>query len=314
MTKSNVISFCLCFALTALFVVSCGKEVQKEETQKPAVTWENSLKAPKITAIADLKADVKVESGMLHFKSFDDLKDVTNFLSNAPKEEIMKWENSLKDFTSVHKYLDMAKEELRLDSLNERKFNELKTKYAGKVKFIDKNQLLRQIIPNGSIYGRIIGLGGEYKIGKSIVLYHKGKVISIPDGDENKLEVAKSSLQNNPKEGIFLHNLRVEDDIKSLKTRDDSGHFDWNCSNNCPVYEYRSAEGPANGEYYWLTQEFDMLNNSCWRVWDDPYYETHPYNIELDVSVHIDIEHRRRRGWLIHYYTPTYGGFNWGFG
>jgi hypothetical protein len=310
--KKIYFALALCLAVIMMFIASCSKENQKVEDQKPAVTWEDWLKAPKIMTISDLKADVKVESGVLHFKSSNDLKNVTNFLRNAPKEEIIKWENTLSGFTSVHKYLDMVRDEFRSDSLNERIFSELKIRYSGKVKFIDKDQRIKQIIPNGSIYGRIIGLSGEYRIGKSIVLYYKGKVISIPDGDVNKLQLAKNSLQDNPKDGIFLHNLRVDDDIKSLKTRD-TGHWNWNCSNNCPVYEYRSAEGAANGQYYWLTQEFDMLNNSCWDLFSDPY-GNYPYEISVDVGVHIDIEHRRRRGWLIHYYTPTFGGFNWGFG
>jgi hypothetical protein len=310
--KKVYFALALCLAGIMMFIASCSKENQKVEDQKPAVTWEDWLKAPKITTLSDLKADVKVESGALHFKSKEDFKNVINFLDNASKGEIVKWENTLNDFTSVHKYLDMAKEEFRLDSLNERKFSELKIKYSGKVKFIDKDQRIRQIIPNGSIYGRIIGLNGEYRIGKTIVLYYKGKVLSIPDGEENKLEAAKNSLQNNPEDGIFVHSLRVDDDIKSLKTRD-QGTFNWNCSNNCPVSSEKSAEGPANGEYYWLTQEFDMVNNSCWGTFSDPNGNC-PYDIHIDVRAKIDIEHRRRRGWLIHWYSPTFGGFNWGLG
>jgi hypothetical protein len=313
MTKNICIALCLCFAFTTLFVASCSKESQKSDNKITSEQGDDWLNAPKITLFSDLKSEVKVVNGNLHFKSSIDLKNVINFLRNAKKEEIVKWENSFSDFTSVHKFLDMAKTEFRQDTLNKNKFNELKNKYEGKVTFIDKGQRLKQIISNGSIYGRIIGLNGEYRVGKSIVFYYKGKVISIADGDESKLQEAKNSLQENSKAGIFVHNLRAEDDIKDLNVRGTRVHWNWNCVGvqNCPAYTYRSAEGDVGNQHFWLTQEYDIYNNS-WFEGNTNSQGNVVWDAVVDVSAHIDIEHRRLRWWGG--YSPTFGGFNWGIG
>ena len=70
----------------------------------------------------------------------DKLFDRVYFLKyNSSREgskiEIEKWETTLLDFSSVYKTYEMAMNDLVKDSLNPKGYDNLKSKYLGKVTF-----------------------------------------------------------------------------------------------------------------------------------------------------------------------------------
>jgi hypothetical protein len=312
--KKVYFALALCCVVSMVFVVSCSKEEQKQEKSSDSLNYEDVSKKWSISTFADLKVMVEVKDGILNFKSVDDWEKVVGFLKKAPKEDILQWENSLNGFTSVHKFAELAKNEFKIDSLNQNKFKELKSKYYGKVNFIDNKERIRPMIENGQVFGRIIGLNGQYKVGKTVVQYFKDKVITVLDGDEHKLNEVKISLKDDQRNGVNVHNLHLK--IEQNNTNGLNQRNGWTCPNNCPDYTYRESEGPGSpnsgleDEEFWLTQEYWAYDNSVF--FDEWHNGSYGKTIEMDISVDIDIEHRRLRWWGG--WSPTFGGFNWGFG
>jgi hypothetical protein len=134
----------------------------------------------------------------------------------------------------------------------------MKAKYQGKVRFLE-NEAIEPLIDNGNIFGRIISEKGQYKIGQSIVQYHKGKVISIPDGDLNKLALAMRNLNEDVSKGIYVHDLFLgQKNPNDVQLR---VAISPTCSNSCPVSQNLSKQVDMNGETYRLTATYDILDN-----------------------------------------------------
>ncbi len=200
---------------------------------------------------SDLNVKVKVEDGSLLFETLEDLQKVIDFLGKATPTEISKWENSLVGFTSVSRnYLDAR------DLKNDIDIPDLKLRYNGKV-IIKDDGTIEPFISNGIHFGRIINEKGIYKIGKTIVQYYNNRVISIPDGDERKLQIAINTLKQDTLNGIYIHPLILGEipqnsSNNSVQTRS----F---CSDGCPINEDGNGIG-------FTKQGFDDANSSQYKM------------------------------------------------
>lgn len=294
----------------SIFVVGCQKDFKTTmNTSSEGVKLiESSIKKP-IQTFGELNVSVKVENGVLTFNSFNDFERTINFLRDttmnreAKKQEITKWQESLPLFVSVYQNYEMAHKELIADSLNPKAIDVLKTKYDKKVVFLD-DDMIEPLINNGSVFGRIISDKGYYQVEKGIVQYYSDKVISIPDGNFDKLELAKRTLETDTIKGIYVHDLFLgQHKSNALQLRRTAQPT---CSNSCPAYFETAPTFAMNGETFRLTGKFDILDNGG-------TYVGNP-NRNIDISININIYQSRKRWWGGYSASYSWGGFDWGFG
>ena len=297
----------------SFFMIGCHKDLEPTySTSANGLKAIQTVDAKPIQTFAELNANVKVEDGVLVFASMKDFDNTINFLRDtslardAKKQEIKKWEESFPTFVSVYKYYQMARQELLADSLNPNGFSNAKAKYGDKVHFL-ADETIEPVVRNGDIYGRIISEKGQYKVGKIIIQYYKDKVISISDGNLDKLSVAMRNLKTDKAQGIYMHDLFLgQKNPNDVQLRSISP----TCSNSCPVSFDQSiildGNNTPNGETYRLTAKFDILDNG----WVAGFQQDAARLI--DVSIYNNIYQQRKRwwGWSASYST----GFDWGIG
>ena len=300
----------LVVALAASFlVVSCNKDLTSTLSTPDGIKLVSTAVQKPIQTFAELNAAVKVEDGVLVFNTLKDLERTTNFLRdtsmprNAKKEEIAKWEASIPSFTSVYKYYERAIQDLMIDSLNPHAIDVVKAKYGNKLHYLN-DDMIEPLINNGTVHGRIIGEKGMYKVENSIVQYYKDAVISIPDGDLAKLDLAKQTLQTDTSKGIHVHDLVIGKNVANqLQLR---GRIIPTCSNSAWTFDEPTAILAAHGETFRLTGRFDIIDNGI--------IAGHIFSRIVDVGVRINIYQQRQRWWGGWSSSYAYGGFNWGFG
>ena len=294
------------------FLTSCKKDIETKvaSTPKSSPNMELAKNGDPSIKFSNLNAKVNVEKGILMFNTSDDFTKTIDFLGNATETEIAKWENSLTGFTSVTKnYLTARKAMKETENIDS-----LQAVYSGKVT-IKGDGTIEPILENGKVYGRIVNEKGLYQVGKSIVKYSGGMVISIPDGDEKKLALAMSNLKQDILNGIYIHPIKLGDitpnlNNNALQTRS----F---CSIGCPTSNYGGYQDFDDdiNEQFRLTGNFSILDNSS--IVDASGCaggKAILVNISVNANVTFDkwvkpfgLSWRWRE-------TSSDGGFNWGFG
>jgi hypothetical protein len=174
-------------------------------------------------------------------------------------------------------------------------YNQWKAKNANKVLF-KPDYIIEPLIDNGNAFGRIIGEKRQFRIGKNIIQYWEDKVISIPDGDNNKVEIAKQTLRHDPLQGILIHDLKIRkpEDLQSgLNVRG-------TCPNTCPSYAQLTQ---FSGKFR-LRVKHDVIDNS-YSLDRGPYCLAN-YYIKFDVSLYIEVSHEKKQ---LFYYVADRSGF-----
>ncbi len=279
-------------AICSLFVVSCNKENEQTKTPKPESSALKEQEKP-IKTFAELDAKVNIEEGILKFETEKDLIRTVNFLTNANTAEIVKWEKSLNDFTSVYNYYLQANSIETKDTTYEG-YNKLKQSFKGKVKFTDDG--IEPLINNGNVFGRITNSDGFYKIGKNIVSYFSNKVISADNMD--KIKKAHMTLVTDSAMNIYVHDLVLNKNSNpNLSTR----NFDPVCS-ACPFSSLQDRIFDRDGDRYKIIAEYQFLDNSSGFP-----------NFFKAYSVNLAMRFRRRKAFNIYGATQNYGGVSWVF-
>ena len=273
------------------FLTSCKKDLNPSNE---AIT---SQKEEKIKYFADVKANVSVSDGVLTFEKSQDLTRTINFLRNASKEEIAKWEESLGHFESLSKmYIDSKNELMAVETDTD--YKQWKAKFSDKV-ILEKDGIISPLIETGIAYGRIIGVKKMYKIGKTIVLYHGNKVISILDGDINKVEIAKQYLTNDTSKGIFMHDLKI-------KSPQDAQKNGLTVRSVCPNSCNPSVQLTRQANEFRLRVRHDVYDNSSFLP-PGPYCNDIFFlKVDVEVSMQVDLEKKRWYGW-----AGDRSGFEW---
>jgi hypothetical protein len=306
------LSFVLLIVVSAVsfFIVGCQKDVAAtySTTSIDGSKMTRSVDSKPIQTFAELNADVKIEDGVLVFATFKDFDKTINFLRDTSlprsvkRQEIKQWEESFPTFVSVYKYYETTKQELLADSLNPNGFSNAKAKYRDKVHFL-ADETIEPMVNNGDIYGRIISEKGQYKVGKIIIQYYKDKVISISDGNLDKLSVAMRNLETDKAQGVYVHDLFLgQKNPNDVQLR---SIISPTCSNSCPVsFDQSIVKSMPNGETYRLTANYDILDNGWVAGWQQDAARL------IDVSININIYQQRKRWWG---FTASYStGFDWG--
>lgn len=294
------------------FLTSCKKDIETKvaSTPKSSPNMELAKNGDPSIKFSNLNAKVNVEKGVLKFNTLDDFTKTIEFLGNATETEIAKWENSLIGFTSVTKnYLTARKAMKETENIDS-----LQAVYSGEVT-IKNDGTIEPILENGKVFGRIVNEKGLYQVGKSIVKYSGGMVISIPDGDEKKLSLAINNLKQDIANGIYVHPLKIGEinpnlNNNALQTRS----F---CSSGCPVSNYGGYQGFDDDvqSQFRLTGNFSIVDNSygygintCEGGHNMFVYISVNANVTLDKWVKPFLQRWQWRE------TSSDGGFNWGFG
>lgn len=129
------------------------------------------------------------------------------------------------------------------------------------------------------------------------VLYHNEDVISITDGDFNKIELAKKSLKTDVKANIYVHSLFPEKDVLKINTLKPRV-LTRLCINSCPEKIGPFTEQANNKR---LTMTNKLINNTTFTC----------CSIFPDYSVNCTVHHQKKG--LI-FWKDDDSGFNWGFG
>jgi len=301
----KVLKFFYAFMLIGIVVFyACQKESQSAQ-DTPQISQAQT--EPVITSLASLNAKTSVEDGVLVFDSINDFRRTISFLKHAPKEEVQKWEATLTGFTSVQTYYAMALSESTPDSSKPNIAEEVAAKYAGKVT-LTKDGVFLPLIPNGTFYGRIVGVKGMYKIGKLIVMYYQGKVISVSDGDLQKLAIAQQNLVEDTAKGVYMHDLISNPNALSANNLATRGVIiTATCSGSCPSsYSNNTYFNATDGGAYQLYCHYDITDNGY----------AYSNGVAIDYSINISIgQSRLQYSWLTGYrYVPWNNGFTWGIG
>jgi hypothetical protein len=296
------------FSYLFLFLgtVGCKKDVNISSEESDSVEM-RSEGNPNLK-FNDLGVKSHVENGILVFESAEDLDKLTNFLGKATKSEIEKWENSLVGFNSVTKnYLNVRKSLSEMGDLDS-----LKIAYQGKVIIKDDGTVF-PVIENGTIFGRIITEKGLYKVGSSLVKYVDGLVISIPDGDENKLAQAISSQKQDTKNGVYIHPLMLKDLAPNMQGLLQERAF---CTNKCPISDSKGYTGLDNNlnEQYRIFGSYQILDNTSVVKPAGCGYASVNVNISVQIGVTMDKWTKPfLKSWRWQQ-ADNSGGLNWGFG
>lgn len=276
-----------------IYSTGCRKEIQTQTPSQDSFNY--TVKSPydENLKFDGLNVNIKIDDGVLTFQTQEDLAKVIAFLRRAKSDEIEKWENSLIGFTSVYKNYFDAKDEL---DENPENFKQIKVKYQNKVDFA-ADYSLKPIIENGLAFGRIIGEKHFYVVGGVIVLYHNEDVISITDGDFNKIELAKRTLKTDVKANIYVHSLFPKKDALKINTLNPRVATRL-CINSCPEKVGTFTEQANNRR---LVMTNTLINNTT--------YTGHA--IFPNYSVNCKVKHEKKAliGW-----KDDNTGFNWGFG
>lgn len=176
-------SSCLFFTLLVLFT-ACNKDgLVVDSTEFPS------------------SKDVLVKDGELFFSDIDAFQKVQNFIKTANFAEIMRWQSQI-GFKSVNFYYFTAKNSLGVDETPE-DWEKLRTAYKDLIKI--EGHRIRPRLEIGP-FGWFIGEKNQMHIEKSIVYYTTDEyVISVVDGDLDKLERAKLVKQSDLENGIYVH-------------------------------------------------------------------------------------------------------------
>jgi hypothetical protein len=282
-------------SVASIYLYGCQKDVTVNATVA------NANQKDVIALFVDLKANVTASDGVLTFSTPKDLERTVKFLEHAPKDEITKWEATLQGFISVTKNFVSAKEDL-MDVETKEQYEMWQRRYADKVAF-QPDSTFRPLIDNGSNFGRIISEKGMYKVGKSIVQYWNDKVISIADGDLQKLEEAKNNPEMNKDKSVYIHDLFKKTSTEA--NRNGSVELRTLCSNSCPGLSQQTIN---NGKYR-IRCYYNVVDNSGYfqnngfcNNPDDRFY----LGVKVEIVCDVDMETKKWYGW-----AGNRAGFTW---
>ncbi len=253
----KILKFFIAILCGGIIFFACKKE--NSDTNGSALTSQIPTE-PAIISFDNLNAKTKVEDSILIFETFIDFKRTINFLQHAAISEVEKWESSLSGFRSIQKYYALAKSECK-DTLNQYNVSQVAAKYSGKV-ILSTEGYIYPLIGNGSCYGRIVGDKGIYRIGNLTVLYFKGKVIAVTDGDLKKIEIAKRDLSEDIAKGIYIHDLIYNPQNLSSNSLSVRGTIVPSCYGSCPAFYGKTTQfdTPA-GETNFLQCSYNIVDN-----------------------------------------------------
>ncbi|WP_373553427.1 hypothetical protein [Haliscomenobacter sp.] len=179
-------SSCLFFMLLVFFT-ACNKDsLSVDSTNFPTAS------------------DVLVKNGELFFPDIEAFRSVRDFVKTATENEIMRWQHQL-GFESVNFHYVNAKKSLGVEETQE-DWEKLKANFTDLIK-IDGHKI-RPRLEIGS-FGWLIGRNNQLHVGKSIIYYTVDEyLISVPDGDLDKLERAKLTKQSDVGNGVYVHPVR----------------------------------------------------------------------------------------------------------
>ena len=198
----------LILSLTALmmfFLVACQKDVLQTDIIKDAQTT-NSIGL-------ELPTDIKVEDGIMHFDNLEHFSNTLNALSDTENhirttEELDQWEQSL-GFTSMTSICQKVLEEKSLELEQITNQDELDAFVAANAENVEitlheDGSVELDSKFNKSLLGRLINEEGFVYIEGTLSLMDNEHQIVVLDNDMDKARNAKMSLQENPKDGVYV--------------------------------------------------------------------------------------------------------------
>ena len=201
--------------LTMILLASCQKDGIQTDTTKDGQTT-NSIGL-------ELPTNIKIEDGIMHFDDLEHFTSTMNALSDTKThirttEELNQWEQSL-GFVSMESICQKVLEEKNLELEQITNQNELDAFVAAnsdnvEVTIYEDGSVELNSKFNDPFMGRLINEEGFVYINGTLSLMDNEHQIIVLDNDMDKARNAKISLQDNPKDGVYvfqsIHPLKTD--------------------------------------------------------------------------------------------------------
>ena len=273
------VGFFLTISILTLCFTACNKqEISETETMVEAQTSNTSeyIPAPSNPEILNyVDIDLNVKNGRLVFEDTKQLLDVIEEIYGNPerkytRQALDEWEQRLGFKSMRFIYNEIMDEFKNLESEDE--YNSFKQFYQDKLTFNDDRVPL-PLVTGG--YAHILDEDGIFY--EKEILHHitsDKKQILILDGNENKLESVKISLETNEEEQVFVFNMLQ--DVEEASVRMPCGSQTWRgCS--------RQVGNKRISSYFYLSS---IISGGSYPNWT----RRAVYKAEL-------VSERRRKAW-----------------
>lgn len=156
-----------------------------------------------------------LENGYLVFENIDHVMTYSSKMESLSDLERENWEESMGFYSMLSDYKSfLSYSEASIETGYDMTLDQIREKYKETLILKDDGDFF--LNAPSSITASVLNRQGLVKVGASLQKHMRDKVIVIEDGDLNKLSLASTLDQSDPKQGISIHPVI---DNSALKTR-----------------------------------------------------------------------------------------------